>query len=77
MTTLAEPPQTREEANEFDEDADDTSASGTGLRAEDEDAGLQVGLVDGKSLEELAVRFSQATKELQASHQCIMLLAAR
>ena len=51
------------------EDAADEGASQAGPQAEpeaeaEEAAGRTVG---GKSLEELAVRFSQATKELQAS----------
>lgn len=56
-------------SSEPDEDAADEDASQAGPRAEpeaeaEEAAGRPVG---GKSLEELAVRFSQATKELQAS----------
>ena len=55
--------------NAADECATDESASQKGPQAEpeaevEEAAGRAVG---GKSLEELAVRFSQATKELQAS----------
>ena len=60
------------EASASHEDAAGVSASLAGLRAEPEGESeeadrVAAGAVGGKSLEELAVRFSQATKELQAS----------
>lgn len=64
-------------AAEPNEDAADEPASQAGPRAEAEAGDAAGGAFGGKSLEELAVRFSQATKELQANTRiqalCIIL----
>ena len=59
-----------------DEDPADEPAARAGPDADAEDEseeaeGAAGGAVGGKSLEELAVRFSQATKELQAKPLCM------
>ena len=64
------------------EDAAEDSASLAGQRAEPEDESVEAekaagGAVGRKSLEELAVRFSQATKELQASMPHRTMIDAR